>query len=136
MPKLQIVQLPNDHTWRQGRFSNAQALMADNDLALGRIVEAVLQSPFWRDTVIFVLEDDRKVAGHVELASFAVFGDFRRTTAPGTIPPVCHYTDVVAAIEDILAGSAVEIRLLQPIAGGDVFSETGGPFAVDAVIRK
>ena len=32
--------------------------MADNDLALGRIVEAVTHSPFWRETVILVIEDD------------------------------------------------------------------------------
>ena len=32
--------------------------MADNDLALGRMVEAVSNSPYWKDTVFFVLEDD------------------------------------------------------------------------------
>ncbi len=45
MPRLQILRLPN-------------ALVADNDLALGRVVEAVSQSKFWRDTAIFVVEDD------------------------------------------------------------------------------
>ena len=33
-------------------------MMADNDLALGRIVEAVSQSPQWKETCIFVIEDD------------------------------------------------------------------------------
>src|SRR5260370_21011027 len=34
------------------------AMVADNDLALGRVVEAVTKSKFWKDTAIFVLEDD------------------------------------------------------------------------------
>src|SRR5205807_6613669 len=34
------------------------ALVADNDLALGRVVEAVSRSKFWKETAIFVIEDD------------------------------------------------------------------------------
>ncbi|MFI5358267.1 MAG: alkaline phosphatase family protein, partial [Opitutales bacterium] len=59
MPRLQVVQLPNDHT--SGGKAGARtptAMVADNDLALGRIVEAVSHSKFWADTVILVLEDD------------------------------------------------------------------------------
>ncbi|MEY2881713.1 MAG: hypothetical protein RLZZ15_4093, partial [Verrucomicrobiota bacterium] len=59
MPRLQVVQLPNDHT--VGTKTDAltpTAMVADNDLALGRIVEAVSRSKFWADTAIFVLEDD------------------------------------------------------------------------------
>ncbi|MSU23931.1 MAG: YncE family protein [Opitutus sp.] len=59
MPRLQVLQLPNDHTFgtRSGALTPT-ALVADNDLALGRIVEAVSKSKFWADTAIFVLEDD------------------------------------------------------------------------------
>ena len=59
MPRLQVLQLPGDHTagGRAGDRTPA-AMVADNDLALGRIVEAVSKSKFWADTVIFVLEDD------------------------------------------------------------------------------
>ena len=59
MPRLQIVKLPNDHT--EGAKAGARtptAYMADNDLALGRVVEAVSHSKFWPQTAIFVLEDD------------------------------------------------------------------------------
>jgi len=54
-----IMLLPNDHTvgTRPG-FPTPRAAVADNDLALGRIVEAVTKSPFWPETVIFVVEDD------------------------------------------------------------------------------
>jgi hypothetical protein len=59
LPNLVIMHLPNDHTGgtRPGRATPA-ASVADNDLALGRIVEAVSHSPYWDDTAIFVLEDD------------------------------------------------------------------------------
>jgi DNA-binding beta-propeller fold protein YncE len=59
MPALQIVRLPNDHTsgTRPGKLS-PQAMVADNDLALGLLVEAVSKSRFWRETAIFVVEDD------------------------------------------------------------------------------
>ncbi len=59
LPNLVIMHLPNDHTGgtRPGRATPA-ASVADNDLALGRIVDAVSHSAYWDDTAIFVLEDD------------------------------------------------------------------------------
>lgn len=59
MPQLVVMVLPNDHTWgtAPGKLT-PYASMADNDLAFGRIVEAVSKSRFWANTAIFVLEDD------------------------------------------------------------------------------
>lgn len=59
LPELMIMALPNDHTagTRPG-YPTPRAMVADNDLALGRIVEAVSKSKFWKNTVIFVVEDD------------------------------------------------------------------------------
>jgi DNA-binding beta-propeller fold protein YncE len=59
MPRLAVMVLPNDHTWgtAPGKLT-PYASMADNDLALGRIVEGVSRSRFWPHTAIFVLEDD------------------------------------------------------------------------------
>ena len=59
MPQLQVVQLPGDHTsGGKAGMRTPIAMVAENDMALGRIVEAVSRSRFWADTVIFVLEDD------------------------------------------------------------------------------
>jgi len=59
MPRLQIIRLPNDHTSGTSPGKPTPlAAMADNDLALGRLVEAVTKSKFWPTTAIFVLEDD------------------------------------------------------------------------------
>jgi hypothetical protein len=59
LPELLIVALPNDHTAgiRPG-YPTPRAMVADNDAALGRIVEAFTRSRFWENTVIFVVEDD------------------------------------------------------------------------------
>jgi YVTN family beta-propeller protein len=59
LPELMIVALPNDHTagMRPGSPS-PRAMVADNDYALGKIVEAFSKSRFWESTVIFVVEDD------------------------------------------------------------------------------
>jgi hypothetical protein len=54
-----ILSLPCDHaTGTQPGFPTPRASVADNDLALGRIVEAVSHSRFWKETCIFVVEDD------------------------------------------------------------------------------
>jgi hypothetical protein len=59
LPSLQILRLPNDHTvgTRVGK-PTPTAMLADNDLALGMVVEAVSHSEFWKETAIFVIEDD------------------------------------------------------------------------------
>src|SRR5206468_2062813 len=59
LPSFMIMLLPNDHTagTRPG-FPTPRAMVADNDLALGQIVEAISQSRFWPETAIFVTEDD------------------------------------------------------------------------------
>ncbi len=59
LPDLMVVALPNDHTTgiRPG-YPTPRAFIADNDYALGRIVEAFSKSRFWENTVIFVVEDD------------------------------------------------------------------------------
>lgn len=59
LPQLQIVRLPNDHTLgtRTGELT-PQAMVAQNDYALGQLVDMVSHSPYWKDTAIFVTEDD------------------------------------------------------------------------------
>ena len=59
MPRLQIVRLPNDHTsgTTAGKLTPI-AYVAENDLALGRIIEGISHSKFWTNTAIFILEDD------------------------------------------------------------------------------
>ena len=59
MPRLVVLRLPNDHTagTRPGS-PTVTAYVADNDLALGRVVEGLSKSRFWKGLAIFVVEDD------------------------------------------------------------------------------
>ena len=59
MPNLSVVRLSNDHTSGLRRdIPTPQFYVAENDYALGRIVQEVSSSPYWADTAIFVVEDD------------------------------------------------------------------------------
>jgi hypothetical protein len=59
VPELMILSLPADHgEGTNPKYPTPRAMMADNDLALGRVVEAVSKSPQWKETCIFVIEDD------------------------------------------------------------------------------
>ena len=68
LPQLSIIRLPNDHT--AGTVVGAltpRAMVADNDLALGRITEAISNSVYWKDSAIFVVEDDAQAGpDHVD----------------------------------------------------------------------
>lgn len=73
-PNFMIMLLPNDHTsgTRPG-LPTPRAAVADNDLALGQVVEAVSKSKFWKETCILVVEDDPQngfdhVDGHRTIA--------------------------------------------------------------------
>jgi DNA-binding beta-propeller fold protein YncE len=68
LPAFVLLYLPNDHTHgtAPGKPRPA-ASVADNDLAVGRVVEAVSHSPYWDDTAIFIVEDDAQDgADHVD----------------------------------------------------------------------
>ncbi|HKC80294.1 MAG TPA: alkaline phosphatase family protein, partial [Gemmatimonadaceae bacterium] len=103
LPALEIMSLPNDHT-AGGRAGSPtpRAYMADNDLALGRIIEALTKSPFWKNTVVFVLEDDAQDGpDHVDSHRSPLL-----VISPYTRGRVFHRfantTDVLATIEEIL----------------------------------
>ena len=59
LPGLSILRLPRDHTagTRPGALT-PQAMVAENDVALGRLVETISKSRYWKESAIFVLEDD------------------------------------------------------------------------------
>ena len=68
MPNMIVMRLGNDHTaGTTPGGPTPKSSVADNDLAVGRMVEAVSHSPYWDDTVFFILEDDaQNGADHVD----------------------------------------------------------------------
>jgi hypothetical protein len=103
LPALEIVRLPSDHTsGARAGSPTPRAYMADNDLALGRIIEALTKSPFWKSTVVFVLEDDAQDGpDHVDShrSPLLVISPYNRGRV---FHRFANTTDVLATIEDIL----------------------------------
>jgi DNA-binding beta-propeller fold protein YncE len=68
LPQFTLLYLPDDHTGgTRPAKPTPQASVADNDLAVGRVVDAVSHSPYWDDTAIFVVEDDAQDgADHID----------------------------------------------------------------------
>jgi YVTN family beta-propeller protein len=59
LPRLNTIRFPNDHT--QGMRAGAPspfAMVADNDLAVGMFIDYLSKSPVWKESVVFILEDD------------------------------------------------------------------------------
>jgi hypothetical protein len=105
MPQLTILRLPNDHTYgtRVGK-PTPTAMVAENDLALGRIVEAVSKSKFWKETAIFVVEDDaQNGSDHV---------DAHRTVALC----ICPYTQH-GKVDSTMYSTASMLRTMELILG-------------------
>ena len=103
LPALETLHLPGDHTAGARRGSpTPKAYMADNDLALARIVEAVSHSQFWRSTAVFVLEDDAQAGpDHVD-SHRSVLLVISPWAAGGVMHRFVNTTDVLATVEEIL----------------------------------
>ena len=104
LPELSVIALSADHTvgTRPG-FPTPRAMVADNDLALGRMIAALSKSRFWQNTVVFVTEDDSQ-AGWDHISAYRTTGfvaspysRLRRTVSRNY-----NQTCVVRSIEQIL----------------------------------
>ena len=111
MPRLQIVRLPNDHTSgaKPGALTPT-AFVAENDLALGRVVEAVSRCKFWPTTAIFVVEDDaQNGSDHI---------DAHRTVALVISPWTRH-----GAVDSSLYSTSSMLRTIELILGLEPMSQ-------------
>jgi DNA-binding beta-propeller fold protein YncE len=129
MPQLTIMRLPNDHTaGSDPGMPTPRAMVADNDLALGRVIDALSHSRFWASTVVFVLEDDAQDGpDHVDSHRSPLFiaSAYNR---PGVIHEFANTTDVLAAIGRILH--------LKPLSHYDHFARSlAGVFAATPDMR-
>ncbi|MEA3210255.1 MAG: hypothetical protein QOE70_3312 [Chthoniobacter sp.] len=126
MPQLIIMLLPNDHTsgTSPGKPTPA-AMVADNDLALGRIVEAVSKSKFWPETCIFAIEDDPQ-AGWDHVSGYRttcyVASPYARRGA--TVSTQYNQTSVVRTIELMLGLPPMNIMDASATPMSDCFTET------------
>ncbi|GIM46597.1 phosphoesterase [Collibacillus ludicampi] len=106
LPQLEIVRLPNDHTagTKPGALT-PQAMVAQNDYALGKLVDTVSHSKYWKDTAIFVTEDDAQDGyDHV---------DAHRTESLVISP----YTQKGGGVDSTFYDTASMIRTIELILG-------------------
>jgi DNA-binding beta-propeller fold protein YncE len=107
MPNFVMLRLPNDHTaGTRAGMPRPRASVADNDLAVGRVAEAISHSNHWDDTALFILEDDAQDgADHVD-AHRSVALIVSKFSPKGANPVVdsTFYTtvSVVRTMEDLL----------------------------------
>jgi len=107
LPNLSIVRLPNDHTdGLSSRKPTPQFYVADNDYAVGLMVEAVSNSAYWKDTAIIMVEDDAQdgpdhVDAHRSVA--LIISAYNR---PGALIHEFHSTVSVIRTLEMLLGIA------------------------------
>jgi len=104
MPALNILLLPNDHTTgTKPNFPTPRAAVADNDLALGRIVEALTHSRFWKETLILVIEDDSQLGmDHVDGHRTIAFCVSPYTRRGAVVSEIYNHTSLVRTMELVL----------------------------------
>jgi YVTN family beta-propeller protein len=103
-PDLIFLFLPNDHTGgTRDKFPTPGAQVADNDLALGQVVEALSHSKFWADTCLFAIEDDPQAGwDHVSGYRTTCFVASPYTKRRQTIRTQYNQTSLIRTIELIL----------------------------------
>ena len=105
LPNLSILRLPNDHTdGIAARKPTPQFYVADNDYAVGLMVEAVSNSPYWKDTAIVVVEDDAQDGpDHID-AHRSVALVISAYNKPGTLVHEFHSTVSLIRTIELLLG--------------------------------
>ena len=125
LPAFVLLYLPDDHTGgTRPERPRPEASVADNDLAVGRVVDAVSHSPYWDDTAIFILEDDAQNGGdHIDAHRSIAFVVSKYSPGTADGPYVDHrfYTTVnLIHTMEILLG-------LPPMNQNDAYAPAMGP---------
>lgn len=126
LPELMVLALPSDHTsgTRPG-YPTPRAMVADNDLALGKIVQAISESRFWDSTVIFVTEDDSQDGwDHVSAYRTTGFVISPYSYLHTTIHTNYNQTCIVRTIEQILGIPPMNIIDATALPMFDCFGNT------------
>ena len=147
MPQFILLRLPDDHTagGRKGEPRPA-ASVADNDLAVGRVTEAISHSGYWDDTAILILEDDAQdgpdhVDSHRSIALvISKYAPAPQTSKGLTAVVVNHdfYTTVnmVRTIEALLGAPPMNVNDSRAAVMAPLFNGPGTQVAFDADYRN
>ncbi len=125
MPALTVMRFPNDHTTgMKNGFPTPQFMVGDNDYAVGRLVEAVSSSAYWKDTAIFIVEDDAQ-SGPDHVDSHRSVGlAISAYNRPGALIHKFHSTVSMIRTIEMLLGIAPMNQLDASAIPMDIFQET------------
>ena len=103
LPNLMVLSLPNDHSaGTSPDFPTPNAMVADNDLALGRIIEKISKSKSWENTVVFVTQDDSQ-GGWDHVSAYRTVGLVASAYAKNTtVHTKYNQVSMLRTIEQIL----------------------------------
>jgi hypothetical protein len=138
LPDLMVLSLPDDHTaGTSPNFPTPRAMVADNDLALGRIIETITHSRFWDSTVVFVTEDDSQ-SGWDHISSYRTiclvispYSNFSKT-----IHTNYNQTSMVRTIEQILGIPPMNIIDATALPMFDCFSSRKKGYRYQSIANK
>ncbi|MGA2643592.1 MAG: phosphoesterase [Candidatus Sulfotelmatobacter sp.] len=142
LPAFVLLYLPDDHTGgTRPERPRPEASVADNDLAVGRVVDAVSHSPYWEDTAIFILEDDAQNGGdHIDAHRSIAFVVSKYSPGTADVPYVDHrfYTTVnlIHTMEMLLGLPPMNQNDAYAPAMGPMFSGSGSQPAFEADYRN
>ncbi|MDQ1570419.1 MAG: hypothetical protein QOF79_1093 [Actinomycetota bacterium] len=131
---LNMVWLSSDHT---GGTADPEAQVADNDLAVGKIADEISHSKYWKDSVIFVAEDDTQDgADHVDghrgpvqvISPYAVHGK--------TVSTYYSQINMVRTIEQILGAQPLNQKLAAATPMTDAFTNKADLTPYNAVLNQ
>jgi DNA-binding beta-propeller fold protein YncE len=142
MPELVVLRLPNDHTaGTRPDMPTPSASVADNDLAVGRVVEAISNSVYWEDTAILILEDDAQdgpdhVDAHRSIG--LVISKYSPSTTEKPLIEHHFYTTVnmIRTLEDLLGLPQMNINDSYAAPISNLFSGPGSQPAFTADRRN
>ncbi|TXN29151.1 alkaline phosphatase family protein [Lacisediminihabitans profunda] len=131
---LNMVWLSSDHT---GGTADPEAQVADNDLAVGKIVDEISHSPYWKDSAIFVAEDDTQDgADHVDghrapiqvISPYAVHGK--------TVSTFYSQISLVRTIEQILGAQPLNQKLAAATPMTEAFTNKADLTPYNSVLNQ
>lgn len=135
LPELMVMALSLDHTegTRPG-MPTPNAMVADNDLALGRIIEALGKSRFWKNTVVFVTEDDSQSGwDHISAYRTTGFVISPYSRLQKTVSTNYNQTCIVRTIEQILGIPPMNVIDATALPMFDCFSNKPSDLAYQVV---
>ena len=127
LPSFELVRLGADHTGSEstnvGGMGSAEQEEADNDFAVGKLVEAVSKSPYAKDTLIVVVEDDSQAGSdHVDShrAPVYVVGPYVKQHA--VVDTAYNQVNAIRTMEDVLGTQHIDMNTAYAAPMADLFN--------------